>query len=101
MILALSVLALPLDIMYRLHSFRTNSKLKGEQRQKRQGFLERTSIGLKINEKADDRRKRKLEWDGHSEADRPLWSSEACLSLIVASLSLLRVYSLLSFESGI
>jgi len=26
---------------------------------------------------------------------------EACLSLIVASLSLLRVYSLLSFESGI
>ena len=37
--------------MYSLHSFRTNSKLRGEQRQKakRQGFLERTSMGLKTN----------------------------------------------------
>lgn len=59
------------------------------------------SVGLKIDEEADDRRERTLEWDGYSEADRPLWSSEACLSLIVVSLSPLRVYSLLSFESGI
>lgn len=77
MIKKFNIFGISTTLQYNIHfciNFRINSKLKGEERQK---IIEtrlpcKHSMGLKINVKADVRRKREPEQDGYTEVYRPL-----------------------------